>query len=85
MFAVQQRATDAPLPARAVVRNAECERGRELEGDVTEWSVKRSRVKVCYLLHFGVLWFSIMKINENTLLEGRRVVLVPYNADHVPR
>ncbi|GAA6214490.1 N-acetyltransferase 9 isoform X2 [Lates japonicus] len=26
-----------------------------------------------------------MKINENTLLEGHRVVLVPYNADHVPR
>ncbi|XP_034050448.1 N-acetyltransferase 9 [Thalassophryne amazonica] len=26
-----------------------------------------------------------MKINENTLLEGDRVVLVPYNANHVPR
>ncbi|KAL7373079.1 hypothetical protein ABVT39_027111 [Epinephelus coioides] len=26
-----------------------------------------------------------MKINENTLLEGHRVVLVPYNAEHVPR
>ncbi|KAG7506997.1 N-acetyltransferase 9 [Solea senegalensis] len=26
-----------------------------------------------------------MKINENTLLEGHRVVLVPYNAQHVPR
>ncbi|XP_038592023.1 N-acetyltransferase 9 isoform X1 [Micropterus salmoides] len=26
-----------------------------------------------------------MKINENTLLEGHKVVLVPYNADHVPR
>ncbi|XP_037611706.1 N-acetyltransferase 9 [Sebastes umbrosus] len=26
-----------------------------------------------------------MKINENTLLEGTRVVLVPYNAEHVPR
>ncbi|XP_029977764.1 alpha/beta-tubulin-N-acetyltransferase 9 [Sphaeramia orbicularis] len=26
-----------------------------------------------------------MKINENTLLEGQRVVLVPYNAEHVPR
>ncbi|XP_040923387.1 N-acetyltransferase 9 [Toxotes jaculatrix] len=26
-----------------------------------------------------------MKVNENTLLEGHRVVLVPYNADHVPR
>uniref|UniRef100_A0A3Q3X8P0 Alpha/beta-tubulin-N-acetyltransferase 9 n=1 Tax=Mola mola TaxID=94237 RepID=A0A3Q3X8P0_MOLML len=24
-------------------------------------------------------------INENTLLEGQNVVLVPYNADHVPR
>ncbi|KAE8284013.1 N-acetyltransferase 9 [Larimichthys crocea] len=28
---------------------------------------------------------GIMKINENTLLEGHRVLLVPYNADHVPR
>ncbi|XP_048870496.1 N-acetyltransferase 9 [Brienomyrus brachyistius] len=26
-----------------------------------------------------------MRINENTLLEGKQVVLVPYNADHVPR
>ncbi|XP_041818798.1 N-acetyltransferase 9 [Chelmon rostratus] len=26
-----------------------------------------------------------MKVNENTLLEGHKVVLVPYNADHVPR
>ncbi|XP_004084320.1 N-acetyltransferase 9 isoform X2 [Oryzias latipes] len=26
-----------------------------------------------------------MKINENTLLEGQRVLLVPYNAEHVPR
>ncbi|XP_077407023.1 alpha/beta-tubulin-N-acetyltransferase 9 [Vanacampus margaritifer] len=26
-----------------------------------------------------------MKINENTLLEGHKVVLVPYNAEHVPR
>ncbi|XP_056153348.1 N-acetyltransferase 9 [Lampris incognitus] len=26
-----------------------------------------------------------MRINENTLLEGEKVVLVPYNADHVPR
>ncbi|XP_075950140.1 alpha/beta-tubulin-N-acetyltransferase 9 [Anarhichas minor] len=26
-----------------------------------------------------------MKINENTLLEGNKVVLVPYNAEHVPR
>lgn len=26
-----------------------------------------------------------MKINESTLLEGHRVVLVPYNAEHVPR
>lgn len=26
-----------------------------------------------------------MKINENTLLEGHKVVLVPYNTDHVPR
>ncbi|KAM9716934.1 alpha/beta-tubulin-N-acetyltransferase 9 [Menidia menidia] len=26
-----------------------------------------------------------MKINENTLLEGHRVALVPYNAEHVPR
>ncbi|XP_068439472.1 alpha/beta-tubulin-N-acetyltransferase 9 [Clinocottus analis] len=26
-----------------------------------------------------------MKINENTLLEGNKVVLVPYNAKHVPR
>ncbi|XP_029933509.1 alpha/beta-tubulin-N-acetyltransferase 9 isoform X2 [Myripristis murdjan] len=26
-----------------------------------------------------------MRINENTLLEGNQVVLVPYNADHVPR
>ncbi|KAF3853814.1 N-acetyltransferase 9 [Gymnodraco acuticeps] len=26
-----------------------------------------------------------MKINENTLLEGKQVVLVPYNAEHVPR
>ncbi|CAL8260173.1 unnamed protein product [Arctogadus glacialis] len=26
-----------------------------------------------------------MRINENTLLEGNKVVLVPYNADHVPR
>ncbi|XP_022598429.1 N-acetyltransferase 9 [Seriola dumerili] len=26
-----------------------------------------------------------MKVNENTLLEGHRVVLVPYNAEHVPR
>ncbi|XP_071756786.1 alpha/beta-tubulin-N-acetyltransferase 9 [Centroberyx gerrardi] len=29
--------------------------------------------------------FGIMRINENTLLEGEKVVLVPYNADHVPR
>ncbi|XP_043109107.1 N-acetyltransferase 9 isoform X1 [Puntigrus tetrazona] len=27
----------------------------------------------------------IMRINEDTLLEGEKVVLVPYNADHVPR
>ncbi|XP_003978199.2 alpha/beta-tubulin-N-acetyltransferase 9 [Takifugu rubripes] len=26
-----------------------------------------------------------MKINENTLLEGQKVVLVPYNKNHVPR
>ncbi|KAF7668163.1 hypothetical protein LDENG_00027250 [Lucifuga dentata] len=26
-----------------------------------------------------------MRINENTLLEGENVVLVPYNAEHVPR
>ncbi|XP_037547097.1 N-acetyltransferase 9 [Nematolebias whitei] len=26
-----------------------------------------------------------MKINENTLLEGQKVVLVPYNEEHVPR
>ncbi|XP_071319167.1 alpha/beta-tubulin-N-acetyltransferase 9 [Trachinotus anak] len=26
-----------------------------------------------------------MKVNENTSLEGHRVVLVPYNAEHVPR
>ncbi|XP_078135155.1 alpha/beta-tubulin-N-acetyltransferase 9 [Sander vitreus] len=26
-----------------------------------------------------------MKINENTLLEGLNAVLVPYNAEHVPR
>ncbi|ROI81895.1 N-acetyltransferase 9 [Anabarilius grahami] len=26
-----------------------------------------------------------MRINEDTLLEGEKVVLVPYNADHVPR
>ncbi|XP_077482287.1 alpha/beta-tubulin-N-acetyltransferase 9 [Stigmatopora argus] len=26
-----------------------------------------------------------MKINENTLLEGAKVVLVPYNKEHVPR
>ncbi|KPP79965.1 hypothetical protein Z043_100423 [Scleropages formosus] len=26
-----------------------------------------------------------MRINEDTLLEGKRVVLVPYNAEHVPR
>uniref|UniRef100_A0A3Q3JNN6 Uncharacterized protein n=1 Tax=Monopterus albus TaxID=43700 RepID=A0A3Q3JNN6_MONAL len=26
-----------------------------------------------------------MKINENTLLEGHKVVLVPYNANHVTR
>ncbi|MED6257103.1 N-acetyltransferase 9 [Ataeniobius toweri] len=26
-----------------------------------------------------------MKINENTLLEGHRAVLVPYNKEHVPR
>ncbi|XP_036397843.1 N-acetyltransferase 9 [Megalops cyprinoides] len=26
-----------------------------------------------------------MRINEDTLLEGKRVVLVPYNVDHVPR
>ncbi|XP_041830842.1 N-acetyltransferase 9 [Melanotaenia boesemani] len=26
-----------------------------------------------------------MKINDNTLLEGHKVVLVPYNAEHVPR
>ncbi|MEQ2283372.1 N-acetyltransferase 9 [Ameca splendens] len=26
-----------------------------------------------------------MKINENTLLEGHRAVLVPYNEEHVPR
>ncbi|XP_017289427.1 N-acetyltransferase 9 [Kryptolebias marmoratus] len=26
-----------------------------------------------------------MKINENTLLEGKTVVLVPYNEEHVPR
>lgn len=26
-----------------------------------------------------------MRINENTLLEGHKVVLVPYNTEHVPR
>lgn len=26
-----------------------------------------------------------MRVNEDTLLEGKNVVLVPYNADHVPR
>ncbi|KAK1163905.1 N-acetyltransferase 9 isoform X1 [Huso huso] len=26
-----------------------------------------------------------MRINENTLLEGKHVVLVPYNPEHVPR
>uniref|UniRef100_A0A673MFX1 N-acetyltransferase 9-like n=1 Tax=Sinocyclocheilus rhinocerous TaxID=307959 RepID=A0A673MFX1_9TELE len=26
-----------------------------------------------------------MRINEDILLEGEKVVLVPYNADHVPR
>lgn len=26
-----------------------------------------------------------MRINEDTLLEGSKVVLVPYNAEHVPR
>ncbi|XP_030631152.1 alpha/beta-tubulin-N-acetyltransferase 9 [Chanos chanos] len=26
-----------------------------------------------------------MRINQDTLLEGEKVVLVPYNADHVPR
>nr|XP_015818326.2 N-acetyltransferase 9 [Nothobranchius furzeri] len=26
-----------------------------------------------------------MKVNENTLLEGHKVVLVPYNEEHVPR
>lgn len=26
-----------------------------------------------------------MKVNENTLLEGNRAVLVPYNREHVPR
>lgn len=26
-----------------------------------------------------------MRINENTLLEGKNVVLVPYNPEHVPR
>lgn len=26
-----------------------------------------------------------MRINENTLLKGQRVVLVPYNPEHVPR
>ncbi|CAF96028.1 unnamed protein product, partial [Tetraodon nigroviridis] len=26
-----------------------------------------------------------MRINENTLLEGEKVVLVPYNKNHVPR
>lgn len=26
-----------------------------------------------------------MRINEDTLLEGKNVLLVPYNADHVPR
>ncbi|XP_076122870.1 alpha/beta-tubulin-N-acetyltransferase 9 [Alosa pseudoharengus] len=26
-----------------------------------------------------------MRINENTLLEGKNIVLVPYNSDHVPR
>nr|XP_057923062.1 N-acetyltransferase 9 [Doryrhamphus excisus]XP_057923063.1 N-acetyltransferase 9 [Doryrhamphus excisus] len=26
-----------------------------------------------------------MKINENTLLEGHQVILVPYNIEHVPR
>ncbi|XP_076008029.1 alpha/beta-tubulin-N-acetyltransferase 9 [Genypterus blacodes] len=30
-------------------------------------------------------WLSTMRINENTLLEGEKVVLVPYNASHVPR
>ncbi|KAL4648113.1 N-acetyltransferase 9 [Arapaima gigas] len=28
---------------------------------------------------------SAMKMNEDTLLEGKRVVLVPYSAEHVPR
>lgn len=33
----------------------------------------------------GYYAIGIMKINENTLLEGHKVVLVPYNANHVPR
>uniref|UniRef100_A0A8C7XAT8 Alpha/beta-tubulin-N-acetyltransferase 9 n=1 Tax=Oryzias sinensis TaxID=183150 RepID=A0A8C7XAT8_9TELE len=34
----------------------------------------------------GVSCFTFsMKINENTMLEGQRVLLVPYNAEHVPR
>uniref|UniRef100_A0A3P8W359 N-acetyltransferase 9 n=1 Tax=Cynoglossus semilaevis TaxID=244447 RepID=A0A3P8W359_CYNSE len=37
-----------------------------------------------FLLSFQNLKHA-MKINENTLLEGHRVVLVPYNAQHVPR
>lgn len=28
---------------------------------------------------------TVMRVNENTLLEGQRVVLVPYNEGHVPR
>ncbi|MGH0118559.1 UNVERIFIED_CONTAM: hypothetical protein FKN15_015237 [Acipenser sinensis] len=36
--------------------------------------------------NWSVLVLSrIMRINENTLLEGKHVVLVPYNPEHVPR
>uniref|UniRef100_UPI0037E723A9 alpha/beta-tubulin-N-acetyltransferase 9 n=1 Tax=Semicossyphus pulcher TaxID=241346 RepID=UPI0037E723A9 len=41
-------------------------------------------VKAC-ICRIGGLYVLTMKINENTLLEGNRVVLVPYTAEHVPR
>lgn len=49
---------------------------------------ERETLPVCQkvgVAQFAALWSAVMKINENTLLEGQTVVLVPYNADHVPR
>lgn len=55
--------------------------------------VNKARSPVCfweqrvsiYILLYTINTIFIMKVNENTLLEGNRAVLVPYNREHVPR